>query len=111
MKIREACAADLDRLVTIDAVAQQDAKRVEFIRHAVKRGQGLVCIDNDVIVGYGVLDYSFYAPGFVALLYVHILATVSTHSGERDPHSPPSSAGTCVLLGVLKLRQGWRVFP
>jgi len=70
MKIREACAADLNRLVALDVVAQRDEKRIEFIRHAVEVGQCLVCIDNDVIVGYGILDYSFYATGFVALLYV-----------------------------------------
>jgi hypothetical protein len=47
MKIREARAADLDRLVTFDAVAQQDAKRTEFLRRAIEHGQCLVCIDND----------------------------------------------------------------
>jgi len=70
MKIREAHATDLDRLVEMDAVVQRDGRRIDFIRRSIEQGHCLVCTDNEAILGYGVLDYSFYATGFVALLYV-----------------------------------------
>jgi len=51
-------------------VARRDAKRIEFIRCAIDQRHCLVCTDNETVLGYSILDYSFYATGFVALLYV-----------------------------------------
>jgi ribosomal protein S18 acetylase RimI-like enzyme len=61
---------DLGRLVELDEVTRRDEGRIDFIRRAIEQGNCVVCTENETILGYGVLEYSFFGMGFVALLYV-----------------------------------------
>ena len=67
--IRLAAASDLEAIISIDAIAQHSAHRREFIERSVAAGSCYVA-DVGQIVGYAVLDYSFYERGFVSMLIV-----------------------------------------
>lgn len=71
LSIRTATAADLEALYSLDLVARSDAGRREFIEGAVGEGTCHVAVDGGEVVGYGVLNYTFYRQGFVEMLYVH----------------------------------------
>lgn len=68
--IRLAQENDLESICALDAIAQQDHQRQEFITRAVSNGNCYVATDNDVL-GYAVLEYTFFEMGFVSMLYVH----------------------------------------
>ncbi len=67
--IRLAQEGDLESLCGLDAVVRQDHRRRDFIARAVSNGNCHVAIDTQVL-GYGVLDYTFFENGFVSMLYV-----------------------------------------
>ncbi len=68
--IRLAQDSDLESLCGLDAVAQRNYHRRNFIARSVSAGNCYVAIDNQVL-GYGVLEYTFFGNGFVSMLYVH----------------------------------------
>ena len=68
--IRLAQENDLEALYYCDASAQQDPQRCAFIMRVVANDQCYVAVDDQVL-GYGVLDYTFFEQGFVALVIVH----------------------------------------
>ena len=45
--------------------------RRSFIENSVRSGSVYVAILNGEVVGYTVLQYTFYSQGFIAMLYVH----------------------------------------
>jgi GNAT superfamily N-acetyltransferase len=57
-------------LCSFDQVAQRSDERKAFIRRAVLGQNCHVAVDIQVI-GYAVLEYSFFEMGFVSMLYVH----------------------------------------
>jgi ribosomal protein S18 acetylase RimI-like enzyme len=69
--IRQAQAYDIQVIWSFDHIAQDDEPRRVFIRHAVLTGQCSVAIAGQEIIGYAVLEYSFYAYGFIAMVYIH----------------------------------------
>lgn len=71
--IRTANEADISQLCALDPVVQRESARRKFIERSVGQAHCLVVTvepHND-IVGYAVLDYSFYDQGFVSMLYVN----------------------------------------
>ncbi len=70
MEFRQAQPADLEHIQAFDHVARVDPKRVEFLRNAIAAELMLVADFEGAVVGYGVLDQSFYGWDFVPLLYV-----------------------------------------
>lgn len=72
MKIREAQGTDLVRLVELDQVARTDPERIAVLRCSIEQGSCIVCTESEEILGYGVLEYSFYGMGFVTILYVDL---------------------------------------
>ncbi|NTU62653.1 MAG: GNAT family N-acetyltransferase [Chloroflexi bacterium] len=60
---------DLEALYRCDDVAQRDQSRRDAVARAVAEGQCYVAV-NDRVLGYGVLEYTFFAQGFVALVIV-----------------------------------------
>lgn len=71
--VRLARQADLDALFDLDVIAQREESRREFIAHAVACGQCWVAMDADdtaLLVGYGVLDNSFFGQEFIPLIVV-----------------------------------------
>lgn len=71
ISIRPANEDDVESLCSLDLVARRESERREFIRRSVVSGACFVAVAEDEVIGYGVLNYTFYANGFVELLYVH----------------------------------------
>lgn len=92
--IRTAQPDDIEALCAMDHVAQAEAERGEFIRRAVENGECRVAAAEDgILLGYAVMDYSFFTLGFVELLYIHpaqrrrgVGAALMRHL-EQDCHS------------------------
>jgi RimJ/RimL family protein N-acetyltransferase len=70
LRIRDASSVDRDAIVAIDAVAGADPQRVAFIDRSMSESLCVVAESREGVVGYAVLDYSFFASGFIALVYV-----------------------------------------
>jgi len=69
--IRPANESDVEALCSLDLIASCESDRREFIRHAVVFGTCFVAVDEEEVIGYGVLNYTFYGNGHIDLLYVH----------------------------------------
>ena len=70
LSIQLATESNIDEICSFDLIAQQSDDRKAFIRHSVATRNCYIAIDRQ-IVGYAVLEYSFYETGFVSMLYVH----------------------------------------
>lgn len=71
LDIRQARDIDIKALCALDHIARVDAGRRQFIRDSVGHGIAYVAEVNGEIVGYTVLEHSFFERGFVAMLMVH----------------------------------------
>jgi GNAT superfamily N-acetyltransferase len=71
ISIRPAVENDIEAICSFDLIAQQEEERREFIRRAVKAGECLVAVMDEKVIGYGVLNYTFYYLGCIDRLYVH----------------------------------------
>jgi len=67
---REARPTDVEALLGLDEMARTDPGRARFIRGAVASGGCIVAEHGGSVVGYGVLEDSFFGQGFVSMLYV-----------------------------------------
>jgi len=70
ISIRPAVEADIEALCSLDFIARQENERREFIRREVASGNCLVAVMNETVVGYGVLNYSFYHNGCIDMIYI-----------------------------------------
>ncbi len=70
MRVREGTPEDRDAIVGFDHVARSDPARVAFVEGALRSGTCLVAERQGAVVGYSVLNYTFFEQGFVAMLYV-----------------------------------------
>ncbi len=68
--IRQARSDEVDVICTFDRPAREDDRRRAFIERSVRAGNCFIAERQNQIVGYGVMDYSFYEQGFVSMLYV-----------------------------------------
>jgi ribosomal protein S18 acetylase RimI-like enzyme len=68
--IRPAAITDTSAIIALDPIAQDSASRRAFIQHSVASNTCFVAEQPPQIVGYAVLDYSFYEQGFVSMLMV-----------------------------------------
>ena len=71
MEIRIAESSDRDAILDFDKVTEVDASCIAFIERSIASGHCYIAIVDTHPVGYGVLNYSFYENGLVAMLYVH----------------------------------------
>lgn len=69
--VRLAVPLDVNTLCELDQIAQQDNQRRVFIERAVQDGNCHVIERDHQVVGYAVLEYTFYGQGFVSMLYIH----------------------------------------
>ena len=67
---REARPTDVEALLGLDAMARTDPGRAGFIRDAIASGGCIVAEHGGSVVGYGVLEHSFFGQGFVSMLFV-----------------------------------------
>src|SRR6267378_947242 len=70
MRTRDAVIQDLPALIAVDAVAQGSPERVESLRDAIAAGEAIVATECRTLLGYVVLNHTFYRNGFIPLLYV-----------------------------------------
>ena len=71
--VRLARKTDLDALFELDAIAQREDCRRQFIARAVAGDQCWVATDAEnaaLLLGYGVLDNSFFGQDFIPLVVV-----------------------------------------
>ncbi len=71
MIICPAVEDDIETLCSFDLIAQYENERREFIRREVTSGNCFVAVKNETVIGYGVLNYTFYHLGYIEMLYVH----------------------------------------
>lgn len=69
--IRPATNTDIDVICKFDYVAQLHRQRRAFIERSLRADHCLVIEAQQHVVGYAVLEYSFYDQGFVSMLYIH----------------------------------------
>ncbi|MCP1649810.1 GNAT family N-acetyltransferase [Pseudomonas nitroreducens] len=71
--VRLAVSSELDSLIELDAIARREARRREFIAQAISAGQCWVAVeprDASMLLGYGVLNDSFFEQAFIPLIVV-----------------------------------------
>ena len=71
ISIRPAVEDDIEALCSLDLIARQENERREFIRREVASGNCFVAVMNETVIGYGVLNYTFYHQGCIDMLYIH----------------------------------------
>jgi ribosomal protein S18 acetylase RimI-like enzyme len=70
MKIRNATESDLAAIYAVDPIAAEESSHKQHIRQWVNAGQAIVALIDDVVVGYAVLEYTFFSNGFISMLMV-----------------------------------------
>ena len=71
ISIRPAVEDDIGAICSLDLIARREEGRREFIRREVVSGNCFVAVTNETVIGYGVLNYTFYHNGCIDVLYVH----------------------------------------
>jgi GNAT superfamily N-acetyltransferase len=69
LSIRLAGESEVDEICAVERGAAQSEARRAFIREAVSAGRCYIAVEGQVL-GYAVLEYTFFALCFVSLLYV-----------------------------------------
>jgi GNAT superfamily N-acetyltransferase len=70
VRIQLATISDLEEIYKCDPLTDGDHHRREVIRNALESGNSYVA-SNGKIIGFAVLEYTFFDCGFVSLLVVH----------------------------------------
>lgn len=70
MKIRDATESDLAAMYAIDHMAAEESSRRQHICKWVDSGRAVVAVIDKVVVGYAVLEYTFFSNGFISMLMV-----------------------------------------
>ena len=68
--IRVATEHDIDGIIAIDHIAATEETRRLHIREWVRRGCAIIVLDDKRVVGYAVLEYTFFSYGFISMLIV-----------------------------------------
>jgi len=71
ISIRLAVESDIDALCSLDSIAREENERREFIRREVASGTCSVAVADEEIIGYGILNYTFYHTGCIETVYIH----------------------------------------
>ena len=71
ISIRPATESDVEALCSLDLITRQGNERREFIRREIASGTCFVATADEEVIGYGVLNYTFYDYGCIDMLYVH----------------------------------------
>ena len=70
LTIRQANQEDVAAILAIDHVAAKSERRRQSIEGAVKEGRCQVACDGPQIIGFGILQYTFFECGFISLIYI-----------------------------------------
>ncbi len=69
-EIRDAVPSDRDAIFALDPAARVEATRSEFVRRSIESALCLIAERAGRVVGYGVLEYTFFGNGFISMVYV-----------------------------------------
>jgi len=72
MSIRTGTSHDFDGVRFVDPLLRADPDRAQLIRASLSAGDCVVATDGDDIVGFGILNYTFFGYGFVPLMVVAV---------------------------------------
>lgn len=70
ISICTAMPADVDAMVALDTIAATQEQRRSEIQSWVAASNAVIADDSSCVVGYAVLEYSFFGQGFIAMLQV-----------------------------------------
>lgn len=70
--IRLANENDIESICLIDLIALREIERRSFIRNSVISGNCFVVVMDENVIGYGVLNYSFFSNAFIEMLYIAV---------------------------------------
>jgi len=68
--VRTGTMGDLSSLIRIDQIAQSSANRRAQLEQALASGQCFLALENNEIIGFITLTYTFFGCGFIPLLVV-----------------------------------------
>ena len=68
--VRTAVRTDIDQILRLDSSAEVGNSRRTVVRNAIDRGECLVALNNEMVVGYALMNQGFFERGFVSLIYV-----------------------------------------
>ncbi len=68
--VRLAVHSDINRILRIGSSAESDESKRGLIERAIDRGGCLVALDDEIVVGYAIMNHDFFDRGFVSLIYV-----------------------------------------
>jgi ribosomal protein S18 acetylase RimI-like enzyme len=68
--VRPAVRTDIDQILRLDSSAEVGNSRQTVVRNAIDRGECLVALNNEMVVGYALMNHGFFERGFVSLIYV-----------------------------------------
>lgn len=68
---RLATETDIEFICSFIHSAQQDNERRASITRSIAAACCHVAVVENQVVGYGVIEYSFFGQGFISMLYVH----------------------------------------
>ncbi len=71
ISIRLALESDIEAVCSLDLISRQESERREFIRREVTSGNCFIAATEETVIGYGVLNYTFYNNGCIDMLYIH----------------------------------------
>jgi len=71
MMIRGATERDIEGMIAIDHIAATEETRRQHIREWVRGGCATIALIEGQVVGYAVLEYTFFSCGFISMLIVH----------------------------------------
>lgn len=61
-------------MYAVDRMATDEGSHRQHIREWVDAGQAIVALINEVVVGYAVLEYTFFSNGFISMLMVDVIS-------------------------------------
>ncbi|MEM1426930.1 MAG: GNAT family N-acetyltransferase [Cyanobacteria bacterium P01_H01_bin.130] len=70
MLIRDATEDDIAGMIAIDPIAAIADTRRQEIGEWVRNGRAIAALMDGQVVGYGVLEYTFFGCGFISMLIV-----------------------------------------
>ncbi len=70
MEVRLAKQSDAAPIIAFDPEAHARRSRVNFIYRSITARNAYVATLGDTVLGYGVLEYSFFHHGFISVLFV-----------------------------------------
>jgi len=70
MMIRDATEHEIDGIIAIDHIAATEETRRQLIREWVRKGCAIIALIDERVVGYAVLEYTFFSCGFISMLIV-----------------------------------------